>query len=91
MARYAMVIVVKAPDIHAAHTEVRATLETYLPALVEPEAPEVEPVYVGDPCPIGPADEYETEQIRLRADGEIAYTAPLPEAGGMSTTDGLGA
>lgn len=89
MRRWAIVVVVEAETADDAMRQVRDDMV---------EGAEDSPcIYVGDACRMSPADEYETEQIRLLADGEIAYTVPEPpkgpepEAGDMSRTDGLGA
>jgi hypothetical protein len=34
-------------------------------------------VFVGEACPVGPAAKYETTEIHLRADGELAVTVPV--------------
>lgn len=31
---------------------------------------------VGDACPVGPATDYVTKEIRLQVDGELAVTVP---------------
>lgn len=65
--RWALVVVVEADDADAAYTRLDdLTLDAGCRDVV----------YLGDACPMIPATEYKTEQIRLLADGEIAYTAP---------------
>ncbi len=63
--RYALVVIVEAPDADAAWGNVNTQLG-------DNEAT----CYIGDACSVGPADYYETNQIGLLADGELAVAAP---------------
>lgn len=64
--RFAMVVVTEAEDAAAAHDELSAHL-THDGRCVD----------VGAPCPLGPAQRYETTEIRLVVDGETAVTVPV--------------
>lgn len=72
--RWAMVVIVEAPDADAAMDFARSELVGGEDGPVLPDGTGV--VYLGDPCSIGPAAYYETNQIALEADGELAVAAP---------------
>jgi hypothetical protein len=64
--RYALVVIAESGDAAQARRHLAKTLE------------EAATVYasVGDACPVGPATDYVTKEIRLQVDGELAVTVP---------------
>lgn len=67
MRHFAMVVITEANDAAEAH----ADLGSYL-------SQNERCVHIGEACPMSPAEKYETTEIRLEADGEMAVTAPVP-------------
>lgn len=67
MRRFATVVVTEAESAARAHDELSVHL-----------ARDERCVDVGAPCPVGPAEDYETTAIHLEADGEIVVTVPAP-------------
>ena len=63
--RFAMVVIVKAEDAMTARRELSTSL-----------AGDDRCIDVGAPCPVGPAQAYETIEIHLMADEETAVTVP---------------
>lgn len=71
MKRFAIVLIVEAEDEEVAMRTVQEAADVSYPERF---------VYIGDPCSVGPAAEYETEAIHLTADGELVFAAPAPGA-----------
>lgn len=67
--RFAMVVIVDAKNERLAH-------ESTLVQMTETANPEHQVVYVGEPCTVPIAEEYDTDQIRLGADGAAVTAWP---------------
>lgn len=65
--RFALVVIVEAPDARAAWRLMDKARDGGTGG----------PVWISDPCPVGPASAYEITEIRLLADGDLAVTVPL--------------
>lgn len=63
---FAMVVITKAENAAQAQRDLNAYLSQNESC-----------VDVGNACPLGPAKKYETTEIRLKADGEMAVTVPV--------------
>lgn len=69
MRRFASIVITEAPDSETARSAVARALDSSLGTM-----------WISDPCPVGPAEDYCVIEIRLTVDGEFAIAAPLSPA-----------
>ncbi len=77
--KFAMIVIVDAPNARAARQEVEVTLRRSLPDIHDLEAEQVELTYLSKACEAPHAYKYKTTELRIEADDEQYVLAPGEE------------